>query len=91
MWSFQIVFIFALLAVIAHGNKDFKKEDGIKAIKAKPVAIPHEGEDSIGRAPACAVRCPNGIHCCNWSAPICRGYGYCCPRHKPNLWNGYCY
>lgn len=91
MSCFQIGFIFALLTVIAYGNEDFKKEDGIKAIIAKHVAMPHEGEDAVERAPACAVRCPNGIHCCNWSAPLCRGYGYCCPRQKPRFWNGYCY
>lgn len=85
------LFIVVSLACLVAGHEKFKKEDGVKASEATPIAISNSGEDVDGRAPACAIRCPGGIWCCNWSAPICAGRGYCCPRHKPNLWGSYCY
>ena len=84
------VLIFITCAFLVYAEEDIEMEDKVKAIKATRIGIANNAEDTDARAPACAIRCSGGVWCCNWSAPICSGYGMCCPRNRPTLWGSYC-
>ena len=89
--GFTVLVFASFVLLICDANKDFKKDNGVKAIKGSPISITNEAEDGDGRAPACVYQCPGGRWCCNYGAPLCVGNGYCCPLNRPNLWGAYCY